>query len=134
MSCDLTPRAIVTEHLRKIVSMSANRVYLEQGTRTVFAVSLDWPGWCRRAKTDDLAIEELERYAKRYAKIVSVPVTPGPFRVVGRVTGNATTDFGAPDALGPWDQRAVDQKSTRTSRQDPRRLLGVFRSSYRSGA
>jgi hypothetical protein len=83
--------------------VAASRVYLEEGTRSVFAVSLDWPGWCRRAKTPDLAIATLEDYRDRYAKIVSAPFRPGSFEVIGTTRGNATTDFGAPDARGPWD-------------------------------
>ncbi len=83
--------------------MATSRVYLEEGTKCVFAVSLEWPGWCRRAKTSDLAIAALEEYGDRYAKIVSSPFRPGSFEIVGTVGGNVTTDFGAPDARGPWD-------------------------------
>ena len=84
--------------------MARSRVYLEEGKNTVFAIALDWPGWCRRAKTPDLAIEALDEYRERYAKIVSATFRPGPFDVVGTAKGNGTTDFGAPDARGPWDQ------------------------------
>jgi hypothetical protein len=79
-------------------------VYLEEGKNSVFAVSLDWPGWCRRAKTSDLAVTALDDYRERYAKIVTAPFQPGSFDVVGTLKGNATTDFGAPDARGPWDE------------------------------
>jgi hypothetical protein len=82
-------------------------VYLEQGTKGVFAISLEWPGWCRRAKTPDLAIASLEDYRDRYAKIVTGAFRPGPFEVIGTAKGNATTDFGAPDARGPWDDVAL---------------------------
>lgn len=37
----------------------AQRVYLEVTTKRAFAVSLDWPGWCRSAKTEDTALEAL---------------------------------------------------------------------------
>ena len=30
-----------------------------------------------------------------------------PFQVVGTVEGNRTTDFGAPDACGPWDAETL---------------------------
>lgn len=82
-------------------------MYLEEGARSVFAVSLEWPGWCRRAKTADLAIAALEGYRDRYAKIVTAPFRPGSFEIVGTTKGNATTDFGAPDARGPWDESAL---------------------------
>lgn len=84
-----------------------SRVYLEEGKKAAFAVSLDWPGWCRRAKTPTLALEALENYRERYAKIVSLPFDPSTLRVVGVLPGNATTDFGAPDARGPWDQDSL---------------------------
>jgi hypothetical protein len=28
--------------------MTLTRIYLEEGAKSVFAVSLEWPGWCRR--------------------------------------------------------------------------------------
>ncbi len=87
--------------------MATSRVYLEEGARSVFAVSLEWPGWCRRAKTADLAIAALEDYRDRYAKIVTDSFQPSSFEIVGTVKGNATTDFGAPDARGPWDEEAL---------------------------
>jgi hypothetical protein len=87
--------------------VATSRVYLEEGKKCVFAISLDWPGWSRRAKTADLAIEALDAYRDRYAKIVTAPFEPGPFEVVGTLTGNATTDFGAPDARGPWDEERI---------------------------
>ncbi len=83
--------------------MPTTRVYLETGARCVFAVALDWPGWCRREATADLAVAELERYRDRYAAIVGDDFAPGALEVIGTVPGNGTTDFGAPDARGPWD-------------------------------
>jgi hypothetical protein len=80
------------------------RVYLEEGKTRVFAVALDWPGWCRQAKTAELALEALDEYRVRYAHVVSSTFRPGEFEVVGTLKGNATTDFGAPDARGPWDE------------------------------
>jgi hypothetical protein len=79
-------------------------VYFEEGTNSVFAVSLDWPGWCRRATTPELAIEALDEYRDRYAKIAGDSFHPGPFEIIGTIEGDTTTDFGAPDAHGPWDE------------------------------
>lgn len=84
--------------------MTTTRVYLEEGKSTVFSVSLDWPGWCRHAKTADLAITALDDYRGRFARIITGTFRPGAFEVVGIVKGTGTTDFGAPDALGPWDE------------------------------
>src|SRR5471030_455201 len=44
-------------------------VYLEAGNTRVFACSFDWPGWCRRAKTDEEALDALATYAPRYAVV-----------------------------------------------------------------
>lgn len=85
--------------------MADTDVYLEIGAKSVFAVSLQWPGWCRRAKTETLALEELEKYRHRYAKIFPSRKTLGTLRVIGTVKGNSTTDFGAPALSGPWDTK-----------------------------
>jgi hypothetical protein len=83
--------------------MSATDIYIEQGSKSAFAVSLEWPGWCRHAKTADLAIEALDAYRTRYEVIIGEALPKGKLRIVGTVRGNATTDFGAPSAIGPWD-------------------------------
>jgi hypothetical protein len=88
------------------LTASTTRVYLETGAKCVFAVALEWPGWCRRAADADLAVAELERYRDRYARVVGRPFAPGPVEVIGTVPGTGTTDFGAPDARGPWDEPA----------------------------
>ena len=45
------------------------RVYLEQGKRWVFVCALDWPGWCRRGRSEELALESLIAYVPRYAAV-----------------------------------------------------------------
>jgi hypothetical protein len=82
-------------------------VYLEQGRTWTFACAVDWPGWARRGKGDEAALEQLLAYADRYAAVVPGFV-PGVLRVVGTVRGTGTTDFGAPDARGPWDDGPAD--------------------------
>ena len=55
------------------------RVYLELGRRRVFAGALDWPGWCRSGKTEELALAELAACARRYAPVArqaGVPFQP----------------------------------------------------------
>ncbi len=78
-------------------------VYLEEGATWTFAVALAWPGWARRARSGDAAVTALEDYRSRYRATLSTPLPDGPLEVVGSVPGNRTTDFGAPDARGPWD-------------------------------
>ena len=78
-------------------------VYPEEGATWTFTVALDWPGWARRARSGDAAVAALEDNRSRYRAALSTPLPDGPLEVVGSVPGNRTTDFGAPDARGPWD-------------------------------
>lgn len=77
-------------------------VYLEVGTKRVFASALDWLGWTRSGKDEKAALEALAAYAPRYApvaRIARLSFTWGAnpsFKVIERVRGNPTTDFGAP--------------------------------------
>jgi len=83
----------------------ATRIYLEVGAKKVFACSVDWPGWCRSAKTEDEALEALATYVPRYTVVakqakLTLPKSAGSsFDVVERIKGNATTDFGAPGVV-----------------------------------
>src|SRR4051812_23208680 len=83
----------------------ATPVYFEVGAKKVFACAVDWPGWCRSAKTEEDALEALAAYVSRYAVVakqakVTFPKTvASSFDVVERVKGNATTDFGAPGVV-----------------------------------
>jgi hypothetical protein len=87
------------------------RVYLEVGKKKVFACALEWPGWARSGRTEELALTALDDYADRYAEVCSVAGVRFPDHrdvvVVERVAGNATTDFGAPDRVPDADLAAV---------------------------
>lgn len=82
------------------------RVYLEVGEKSAFAAAIDWPGWCRRGRSSDLALDALEAYRARYRAVVGLALD-GDFEVLDSLEGNATTDFGAPSAWGPWDEAPV---------------------------
>jgi hypothetical protein len=69
----------------------------------VFASAVDWPGWCRRGKGEQAALDVLSDYAGRYAPVAGPGFAPGELRVIGQVPGGRTTDFGAPGEQGPWD-------------------------------
>jgi hypothetical protein len=76
-------------------------VFLEVGAKRTFASAADWPGWCRAGKNEHAALESLAAYAPRYAAVAKLAKVPFPeeatdFKVVERLKGNATTDFGAP--------------------------------------
>lgn len=85
------------------------RVYLEIGKTWVFACALDWPGWCRRGKGADAALEALLDYAPRYRKVAGRGWKPGEMTVVGRVPGDSTTDFGAPHIPTEWDEKPLSK-------------------------
>src|SRR6185503_1854941 len=53
------------------VSPKAKRlaVALESAPKKTFATALDWPGWSRSGKTDELALEALLAYVERYRPI-----------------------------------------------------------------
>ena len=97
-------------------------VYLEVGQKKIFAGALDWPGWCRSARDEGTALAALVVYAPRYAKIFSrttidfvPPDDPAAFTVVERLTGNSTTDFGAPDVAPSRDAEPFDEAARERS-------------------
>lgn len=79
-------------------------VLIETGPRWTWASALDHPGWCRRGKSEEAAVEELLAYADRYARVVP-GFGPGRVKVVERVTGPATNDW-APSVAGAGEERA----------------------------
>src|SRR5438309_1688249 len=95
-------------------------VYVEAGRTKVFASALDWPGWCRSGKGEAAAIEALAAYAPRYSLValkagLDLPVVSSStdFRVVERLEGNATTEFGAPAIAAARDHEPFAQGETR---------------------
>ena len=88
-------------------------VYLESGSKRVFACATEWPGWCRAGKDEATALAALGAYAPRYAPVAKKARVAfdggsvGAFRVVERLAGSATTDFGAPDAKAKRDTRPL---------------------------
>jgi hypothetical protein len=87
-------------------------VYLEVGGKRTFASSLDWPGWSRAGRDPDAALEALVESAAGYRAAVRgaargfvVPRSVRDLKVVERVKGNATTDFGAPAVPASADDR-----------------------------
>jgi hypothetical protein len=92
-------------------------VYLETGTKRVFAGALDWPGWCRSGKDEESALQALADYGSRYGKVLrrtklgfSSPDDASGFKVVERLPGDASTDFGAPGKAPAIDEQRVDSE------------------------
>ncbi|MDX6226150.1 MAG: hypothetical protein QOJ92_838 [Frankiales bacterium] len=79
------------------------RTVVERGPKGKRAVAfaLDWPGWCRGAKTPELALELLESYRQRYrpvaaaARLAKELDAAGPLKVVEDRVGTGSTDFWA---------------------------------------
>ena len=81
-------------------------VYFEVGKKRVFACALEWPGWCRSARTEDEVLAALAAYAPRYAAVALQAGLDFPaaqrtnFHVVERVEGSAGyTDYGVPGVV-----------------------------------
>ncbi len=81
--------------------MARIKVYTEATAKKAFACALDWPGWARPAKTEELAVETLASYALRYAPVAAAAGLRWPatldFEVVERLKGSGSTDFGVLD-------------------------------------
>jgi len=100
--------------------MEMIRVYLEVGKKRTFAAALDWPGWCRIGRDETEALQTLLDYGPRYELVVrstgldfNVPQNTTVFDVTERLTGNATTDFGAPGMVPESDFQPVDETELR---------------------
>jgi hypothetical protein len=102
--------------------VAALRVVFEIGSKRTFASALDWPGWSRAGKDQDLALQALIDYAPRYAVVpktagVTFPKGRWDVDVVERLRGDATTDFGAPGAMAkvelePMSKAEVERMCT----------------------
>jgi hypothetical protein len=98
------------------VSPKAERlaVALETAPKKAFATALDWPGWSRSGKTDELALDALLGYAPRYAPIAEAAgvdfVDSFYADVVERADGGSGTEFGVPSRTHVADTRPVDAK------------------------
>jgi hypothetical protein len=91
-------------------------VYLEIGSKRTFAGAVDWPGWVRTGRDEESALIALLEYAPRYAKVLEAagisfeaPTGLADFRINERLSGNATTDFGAPNVPLPSDSGPLNE-------------------------
>jgi hypothetical protein len=96
----------------------STRIVVETSPKRVFVSALDWPGWSRSGKDEELALEAFLAATPRYARVASranagFPADPGDLDVVDRVEGGAGTAFGVPSVVGPDDRRPVDAREAR---------------------
>ena len=86
------------------------RVSLEVSPKKAFATAVDWPGWSRSGKSEELALEALAAYADRYSVVAAEAgesLDRGNSDVVERVGGAGGTEFGVPSAITDLDRRPV---------------------------
>lgn len=95
-------------------------VYLESGQKRTFASALAWPGWCRSGRDEQAALQALLEYGPRYARVLhgtrlgfQAPTEMTAFKVIERLTGGATTDFGSPEAAPAYDTKPVEATELR---------------------
>ena len=105
-------------------------VYVEVGDKRAFAGAIEWPGWCRTGRREDDALDLLLAYGTRYADVLAgsvrgftVPRSRADLTVVERLTGDATTDFGAPSVAPAADERPLGTR-------DLTRLIAILEASW----
>jgi hypothetical protein len=90
---------------------AAVAVFIEAGSRRVFASALDWPGWARSGKSEELAVAALADYLPRYQPIAAragLTVPADPLAITERHEGQAkNADFGALGEIAPSETRRL---------------------------
>lgn len=106
------------------------RVVLEVGPNHSFASALDWPGWSRRGRSEDEALETLLAFAPRYAAVAKraqvafkPPATTRGLEIVERVKGGDGTEFGVPGTPAASEDDSI-------SAADLERLLALLKASW----
>lgn len=96
------------------MTSDGTKIVLEIGKVRTFAVSPDWPGWCRSGRDEASAMQALLGYGQRYLQALKgtqpdfhPTASMSELEVVARLPGNATTDFGAPAIAIPGDDQPV---------------------------
>lgn len=108
-----------------MVMAKAISVYLDVGPKWVFACALDWPGWCRRGRSEEEAIGSFLEYAPRYQAAIGRRVAGGVVEIAGRLDSGAIIDFGALGGPGPWDGEPW-------SRSEAQRQVSLLQASWDS--
>ncbi len=88
-------------------------VSVEASPTKVFASAVDWPGWSRSGKTEELALRALVTYGSRYAIVAREagvtfkPPAAADLELVERVDGGGGTAFGVPSVVTDLDRRPL---------------------------
>ena len=94
--------------------VATSAVYVESGSKRVFACSLAWPGFCRWGKAEEAALATLAAYVPRYALVaarakIRFDLVEGQrWDVTERVpTRSGGADFGVPTTVLESDSAPV---------------------------
>jgi hypothetical protein len=116
-----------------IIFMNQYSVTLETGKKRTFASALDWPGWTRSGRDESEALHALLAYGPRYQQAILAarvnfhpPTNTSEFKVTERLTGNSTTDFGAPGIAPSVDSSPVDTAALQRSLNILQACWGYF--------
>jgi hypothetical protein len=86
-------------------------VFVEAGQKRTFASALDWPGWTRSGKSEELALEALSDYLPRYEAVAAragLEPPAGDLVVAARLPGIAkNADFGALSGAAPGEEQGM---------------------------
>jgi hypothetical protein len=88
-------------------------VAIESTPKKTFGTAIDWPGWSRSGKTEELALAALVTAGSRYAAAIgdeAAETATGDVEVVEHIDGGSGTEFGVPSAVTEHDRRGVDAK------------------------
>src|SRR5512141_1039592 len=123
MACACHAYLLHTRHDKKLIKGNMMKqpsprfdIYLETGLKRAFAGAIDWPGWCRSGRDAVTALQALFDYGSRYARAIQpaqlgfqAPIDTTALVVTERLTGDATTEFGAPGIAPAADALPVDE-------------------------
>jgi len=111
---------------------AAIEVFFQLGRSRVFACAVDWPGWCRRAKTEEEALDALADYASRYAPVVARAGLKLPagdsFTVVERIPAPPGKAFSGVD-FGTIDE-PCSRDATPLTAAEAKRLAAIVEASW----
>src|SRR5690348_10900411 len=111
---------------------AAIEVFFQLGRSRVFACAVDWPGWCRRAKTEEEALDALADYAPRYAPVVARAGLKLPagdsFTVVERIPAPPGKAFSGVD-FGTIDE-PCSRDATPLTAAEAKRLAAIVEASW----
>lgn len=99
---------------------NAIEVCLEVGKKWTFAVALDWPGWSRAGKDEVSALQALIDYGPRYQRALGqvagrlkLPRDASQLKVLQRLRGDTTTDFGTPGMVPRSDRLPMGEEEVK---------------------